>query len=112
MSLETPFIGKGQHLVIDTGGVANPEHVDASVYELLGYPVYRHVALCTYQHLVLTHQRLTDGFDQRCRLARPWRPVDDGHVFRSQHLVDRLLLCRVEVRKVHGWKDEGLRFLS
>ena len=35
MALKASFVGKGEHLVVDTGGVTDSEHIDATVYEFL-----------------------------------------------------------------------------
>ena len=110
MCLEAPLIGERQHLVVDPCGVAYAQDRDATVNELLGNPVNRHVALGTHQHLTLPLQRLVNGLHERRRLARAWRAMHHHHVFRPQHLVHRLLLCGVEPREAHGRESEMLGF--
>ena len=112
VGLEAPLIGGRQHLVVDLGGVAQPQHVDATVGELLGNPVYRHVALRAHQHLVLPAQSLVDGLDERGGLPRAGRPMHDGHVLGTQHLVDGPLLSLVQVGEVHGLDGELGRLLA
>ena len=111
MCLKT-FIGERQHLVVHSAGIADTQHVDAAVHEFLAYPVDSHIALGAYQHLVLAHQCFTDGFHQGCRLTRSWRTVYNGYILGSQYHIDSTLLRRVQIREVHGWKDEGFWFLS
>ena len=53
VGLESPLVGEGEHLVVDAGGVADTQHIDAAVYKLFGNPVNGHVALCAHQHLTL-----------------------------------------------------------
>ena len=38
--------------------------------------------------------------------------MDDSHILGTQHFVDRLLLCTVQVREVHRCKTEGLCLLT
>ena len=111
MGLEAALVGKRQHLVVDTGGIADTQDIDASVDELFANPVDSHIALRTYQHLTLAHQCLTDSFYQRSGLACTWRSVDDGHILGTQHFVDSLLLSGIQIREVHGLEDKGLGFL-
>ena len=37
--------------------------------------------------------------------------MNDGHILGSQHLVDSMLLCGVQIRKAHVGKREGLGLL-
>ena len=112
MGLEASLIGKGEHLVVDTGGIADTKDVDTTVYEFLRNPVDGHVTLRTDQHLTLPSQRFIDGFDKRSGLARSRRTMHNGHILRPQHLVHSFLLRRIQIRKTHGRKAEGLCFLT
>ena len=109
MPLEAPLVGEGEHLVVHPRRVADAEHVDTAVHEFLRDPVHRHVALGAHQHLALTAQRLVDGFHEGGGLARAWGTVDDGYVLRPQHLVDGILLRRIQIGEMHRGKGEGLR---
>ena len=106
MGLEAALVGEGEHLVVDTRGVADAQHVDTAVYEPLGDPVDGHVRLRTHQHLWLAVERFEDGFDERGGLARAGRAVHDGHILRPQHHVDGLLLRRVEPGEGKGSEGE------
>ena len=112
MGLETALIGEREHLVVDTGGIADAEHVDATVYELLGNPVDSHVTLRTDQHLTLPPQRLIDGLHEGRCLTRAWRTVNHRHVLCLQHFVDGLFLCGIQIRKSHGREAERLGLLA
>ena len=100
------LVSERQHLVVNLGGVAYAQHVDAAVDELFANPVDSHVALRADEHLVLAAQRLVYGLDQRGRLARARRPVYYRHVLGAQHLVDGLLLHAVEPGKAYGVERE------
>ena len=108
VSLKTPLIGKAKHLVVHTSGVSQAQHVDTPVYQLLRDPVHGHVALCTYQHLTLAHQRLAYGLNECRRLARPWGSVHHSDVLGAQHLIDGLLLRGVQIGKVQGLEGQRL----
>ena len=110
--LETPLVGKRQHLVVHSAGVADTQHIDAPIHQFFTNPIDSHITLCTYQHLVFAHQRLADGLYQCRRLARSRGTMYDSHILGSQHHVDGLLLRSVQIGKVHGWEDEGLWLLS
>ena len=109
--LETPLVGKRQHLVVHSGGIADTQHVDAPIHQFFTNPIDSHIALCTHQHLVFAHQRLADGLYQCRRLARSRGTMYDSHILGSQHHVDGLLLRSVQIGKVQGREDKGLRFL-
>ena len=109
--LETPLVGKRQHLVVHSAGVADTQHIDAPIHQFFTNPIDSHIALCTHQHLVFAHQRLADGLYQCRRLARSRGTMYDSHILCSQHLVDGFLLCGVQVGEVQGREDKGLRFL-
>ena len=108
MGLEAALIGEAEHLVIDACGIADAQHVDAAVDELLADPVDGHIALRANQHLTLAHQRLVDGLDERRGLAGAWRTVHHLHILGPQHLVDGPLLRLVEPGKRHGVEAEPL----
>ena len=112
MGLEAPLVGEREHLVVHTGRIADAEDVQAAVDQLLGNPVDGHVALGAYQHLRLAAQRLVDGFDEGCRLARAGRAVDDGYIFSTQHLVDGMRLGGVQVVEAHVGESVGLGLLT
>ena len=109
MRLEATLIGERQHLVVDTGRITDTQDVDASVNEFLRDPVDSHITLCTYQHLTLTHQCLTDGFYERCRLTSARRAMDDSDILCPQHPIDGILLRSVQIREVHRLEDKSLR---
>ena len=100
--LEAAFVGRGQHLVVDTRGVADAQHVDATVDKFFAYPVDGLVALCAYHDLAFASQGLVDGLDQCRGLACARRPVDYGHVAGRQHLVYSSLLRGIEIGESHG----------
>ena len=106
MRLEATLIGKAEHLVVHPRRIADAQHVDTSIHEFLRNPIHRHVALCTYQHLALSHQRLVDGFHERGGLACARRSMHNGNILRPQHLVDRLLLSRIEPRETHRFEGK------
>ena len=106
MCLEAPLVSEAEHLVVDTCGVANTQHVDTPVYEFLADPVNRHVALCTDKYLTLAHQRLVDSLNKRRCLTRSWRPMNNRHVFSPQHFVDCAFLSHIEPGKRHRGKRE------
>ena len=110
--LEATLIGKGEHLVVDLRRITDTQHIDAAIHQLLRYPVDSHIALCTYQHLILTHQRLTDSFYQRGGLTRSRGTMNNGYVLGAQHHIDCLLLRGIQIREVNGWKAEGLWLLT
>ncbi len=62
MILETTLVGKGKHLVVDTGRIADTQDIDAAVYQFFRNPVDGSIALGTYQYLRFTVQGLVDGF--------------------------------------------------
>ena len=111
MRLKAALEGKGEHLVIDLGRIADAEHMQTTVDQFLRNPVDCHIALGTHQHLVLPPQGLIDGLDKRGGLTRSGRAMHDGHILGSQHLVDRLLLRAVEEGIMQGSKGEGFRLL-
>ena len=96
MCLEAPFVGEGQHLVVNARGVAYAQHGDTAVGELLRNPVYGGVALRAHHHLGLAHERFVDGLDQSGGLSRAGRTVDYGHVLGSEHAADGFLLRGIE----------------
>ena len=106
MRLEAPLVGERQHLVVDACGIADAQDVHPTVHQLFRYPVYRHVALRTNQHLWLAPQCLIDGFHESRCLARSRRSVYDGDILCPQHLVDGFLLRGIEVREAHGFEGE------
>ena len=83
VGLEATLIGEGKYLVVDTGGVADAQDIDASVNEFLGDPVDGHVALGTDQYLVLATEGLVNGLDEGGGLAGAWRTVNDRHILGS-----------------------------
>ena len=102
------FIGEAQHLVVDARGIADAQDGDAAVHQFLANPVHGSVALGTHEDLCLAHQRLVDGLDQRRRLSRTRRAVQHTHVLGPQHVIDGMLLARVQPRETHRVKAEGL----
>ena len=100
------LIGETQHLVVDAGGIAQPQHRDTAVHQFLADPVQGGIALGTHQHLGLALEGLVDGLDQRRRLARARRTVQHTHVLGPQHIVDGTFLARVEPREPHRVKGE------
>ena len=109
MTLETSFVGKGEHLIIYSRRITDTQHVDATIDEFLGDPVDRHITLSTYQHLVLATQCLIDSLNE-CRCLTCSRgTVNDGHIFCPKHLVYRILLSLIEIREVHRSETECLR---
>ena len=102
MPLEAAFVGEGEHLVVHAGGVADTQHVDAPVHQLLRNPVDSGVALGADQHLRFAVQGLVDGFHQRGGLPRSRRTVDDGDIAGAQHLVDGALLRGVQPGEADG----------
>ena len=95
VSLEASLIGEGEHLIVDAGGIADAEDVDAAVDEFLGDPVDGHVALGADKDLVLAAESLVDGLDEGGGLAGAGRAVDDGDIFRTEDLVDGVFLGAV-----------------
>ena len=108
MGLEATLIGEGEHLVVDTGGVADAQDIDASVNKFLGDPVDGHVALGTDQYLVLATEGLVNGLDEGGGLAGARRAMDDGDIFRPENLIHRILLGTVQVGEMQGGKGERL----
>ena len=108
MTLETSFVGEREHLIIHSRRIAYTQHVDATIDEFLGDPVDRHITLSTYQHLVLATQCLIDSLNEGGCLTCSRRTVNDSHVLRPQHLVYRILLGLIEIRKMHRSKTECL----
>ena len=111
MSLKATLVGKRQHLVVDTRRVAYSQDVDATVNKFLTNPVDSHITLSTHQHLILAAQGFIDSLNKRGCLARSWRTVHHCHILGTQHLVDRLFLCGIEIREAHGLKGKALCFL-
>ena len=107
--LKTPLVGEGEHLVVDAGGIADAQDIDAAVDKFFRDPVDGHVALGTDQHLILPSKRLVDGFDKGRGLAGARRTVDDGHILGAQDLVDSIFLGVVQIGEVEWGKGEGLR---
>ena len=107
--LEAALIGEGEHLVVDAGGIAYAQHVDATVHELLGNPVDRHIALRAHQHLALAAQHFIDGLNQGGGLARTGRAVHHHHVLGPEHLVDGVLLGGVEPGQLDVVEGEARR---
>ena len=62
MVLETTLVGKGKHLVVDTGRIADTQDIDATVYQFFRNPVDGSIALGTYQYLRFPMQGFIDGF--------------------------------------------------
>ena len=112
MCLEAPFVGKAQHLVVDTRRVADAQHMDSPVNELFRNPIDGHVTLGAHQNLRLPHQRLTYSLHQRRRLTRSRRSVYDGHVLGMQHLVDCPLLGSIQIAETHVFESQCLGLLS
>ena len=106
MGFEPAFVGKCEHLVVDTCGVAYSQHVYTAVYQLLAYPVNSHVALRTHQHLTLTGKSLFDCLDKSCCLARAGRSMNNSHVLCPEHFVDGMLLCGIEPWQVYVGERE------
>ena len=108
MSLEAPFVGEGEHLVVDTRRIADAQDIDATIDKFFGDPVNGHIALCADKHLVLASKCLINGLDEGGGLASTWGTVDDGHILRLQDLIDGLLLGTVQISEVHRREAEGL----
>ena len=111
MTLETALVGEAQHLVVHTGRVSDTEHVDASIHQFFRNPVHRHIALCTHQHLTLSHQGFVDGFYQGCSLSGSRRSVNDGNILRPEHLVHSSFLGRIEPWELHWFEGESASLL-
>ena len=111
MTLEAALVGEAQHLVVHTGRVSDTEHVDASIHQFFGNPVHRHIALCTHQHLTLSHQGFVDGFHQGRGFSGSRRSVNNGYILRPKHLIHSSFLGRIEPRKLHRGKRESARLL-
>ena len=107
MTLETALVGEAQHLVVHTGRVSDTEHVDASIHQFFRNPVHRHIALCTHQHLTLSHQGFVDGFHQSCGLSGSRRSVNNRHVLSPEHLVHSSFLGRIEPWELHRFEGES-----
>ena len=107
MTLETALVGEAQHLVVHTGRVSDTEHIHTSIHQFFRNPIHRHVALCTHQHLSLSHQGFVDGFHQGCSLSGSRRSVNDGHILRPKHLVHSPFLGRIEPRELHRFEGES-----
>ena len=108
VGLEASFVGEGEHLIVDAGGVADAEYVDASVDEFFRDPVDGHIALGTDQYLVLAAECLVDGLDEGGGLAGTWWAVDNGDILSAEDLVDSIFLSAVQVGEVQGVEGEGL----
>ena len=109
MRLKPPFVGEGEHLVVDARGVADAEHGNTTVEQFLTDPIHRHVTLGTHQHLTLAHECLVDGLYECGGLARSRRSVHNHHVLGSQHAVHGLLLRLVQIGEREGREGERLR---
>ena len=81
MRFEAAFVGKGKHLVVYAGGIADSEDVDAPIDQLFGYPIHSGVALGADEDLIFTMEGLEDGLDKRRRLPRARGTVDNAHFF-------------------------------
>ena len=81
MRFEAAFVGKGKHLVVYAGGIADSEDVDAPIDQLFGYPIHGGIALGTDEDLIFAMEGLEDGLDKGCRLPRPRGTVDNAHFF-------------------------------
>ena len=101
------LIGETQHFVIHACGVADAQYRDAAVHQFLADPVHCGVALGAHEHLCLAHERLVDGLDQGCCLARARRAVQHAYILGPQHIVDGTLLTVVEPRKAHRLEGES-----
>ena len=110
MGLKTALIGKREHLVVHTCGITDPQYVDATIHQFLRYPVDSHIALCTYQHLILTSQCLVDSLHEGRGLSRSRRAMNHSHILCPQYPIDSLLLRRIQIREVHRCKRECLSF--
>ena len=80
MGLEAPLVGEGEHLVVDTGGIADAQDIDAAVHQFLGDPVDGHIALGADQHLILATEGFVDSLDEGGGLAGTGRAVNDSYI--------------------------------
>ena len=88
MAFKAAFVGRREHFVVYTRGVANTKYGYSPVCQFLADPVHSSITLSADQHLRFAAQCFADGFNQCGGFARSRRTVNHHHIAGLQGFAD------------------------